>query len=50
MAASQYGSMGLCGGLLVTSLASRMIFMPIQIYSQTLGWKMKLLAPDMDEG
>ena len=48
MAASQTGSMGLCGGLMVVSFASRLIFIPLQLYQQILSWKMKLLAPDMD--
>ena len=33
MTASQTGSMGICGGLLLVSVTSRMIFMPIQLYS-----------------
>ena len=48
MAASQVGSVGMCGGLLAVSLGSRLIFVPLQLYQQILGWKMKLLAPDMD--
>lgn len=33
MAASQTGSMGLCGSLIIVSVASRLAFMPIQLYS-----------------
>jgi hypothetical protein len=47
-ACAQMGSMGLMGGLLISSLATRMVFVPLAIYSQTVGMKMKLLAPDTD--
>ncbi len=41
--------MGLTAGLLLTALGTRMLFVPSTLYSQVLGHKMKLLAPDMDE-
>lgn len=48
MTAAQTGNMGLCGGLMVTAFATRVAFMPLAIYSQSVGHKMKLLAPDTD--
>jgi len=41
--------MGLTAGLVLTALSSRLLFVPTTLYSQVLGHKMKLLAPDMDE-
>jgi hypothetical protein len=49
MAAAQMGNMGLCGGLMVTAFATRVAFMPLAIYSQMVGHKMKLLAPDTEQ-
>lgn len=46
---SQYGGMGMCGGLILTAFATRAIFLPIGFYGQIIGYKMKLLAPDMEE-
>jgi membrane protein insertase Oxa1/YidC/SpoIIIJ len=49
MAAAQMGNMGLCGGLMLTAFATRVAFMPLAIYSQMVGHKMKLLAPDTEQ-
>jgi membrane protein insertase Oxa1/YidC/SpoIIIJ len=49
MTASSTGNMGLCFGLLASTFVTRMVFMPIGIYSQLVGHKMKLLAPDNEE-
>jgi len=49
MSAADVGSMGLCWGLLLSTLATRMVFVPIQVYSQMVGHKMKLLAPDQED-
>ena len=40
---------GMCGGLIVTAACTRLLFVPLGIYGQTIGYKMKLLAPDVDE-
>jgi hypothetical protein len=41
--------LGLGCGLIASSFFARAIFSPILIYSQMVGVKMKLLAPDNDE-
>jgi hypothetical protein len=40
---------GLTYGLVVMATATRFFFIPIQLYSQIIGHKMKLLQPDLDE-
>ena len=42
-------NMGLCGGLIITAAATKAIFLPFQLYSQILAYKMKLLAPDQED-
>jgi membrane protein insertase Oxa1/YidC/SpoIIIJ len=41
--------MGLLGGLFITSMLTRTMLAPITIYSQLVGYKMKLMKPDMDD-
>lgn len=41
--------MGLGAGLLITSLAVRLAFVPLVMYSQITGVKIKLLQPDQEE-
>jgi len=41
--------LGLGGGLLVTSLAVRIAFVPLALYSQATGIKIKLLQPDQND-
>jgi hypothetical protein len=45
---AQTGNLGLCGGLVLTALATRLVFMPLTIYSQVVGHKMRLLGPDIE--
>lgn len=47
--AGQTGSLGLTFGLIVSTLATRLFFVPSTLYSQIVGHKMKLLQPDNDE-
>ena len=47
--ADTYG-LGLGAGLIASSFITKLAFAPPTIYSQTVGLKMKLLAPDMEEG
>ena len=49
MELSMTSGFGLSYGLLVMATATRFIFLPVQLYSQIVGHKMKLLQPDMDE-
>jgi hypothetical protein len=49
LTAAQTGSMGLTFGLIISTLATRLFFMPSSLYSQIVGHKMKLLQPDNDE-
>ena len=48
MNCAEFHSMGLCSGLVVVTLATRFLIMPVTMYSQIVGYKMKLLQPDMD--
>jgi hypothetical protein len=41
--------MGLGFGLIVCSVITKSIFAPIILYGQSVGIKMRLLAPDSDE-
>jgi hypothetical protein len=41
--------MGLGFGLIVSSMISKSVFAPIILYGQSVGIKMRLLAPDSDE-
>lgn len=41
--------MGLTFGLILSTLATRLFFVPSTLYSQIVGHKMKLLQPDNDE-
>lgn len=43
------GNMGLLGGLVITTLATRLALTPITLYGLLTGQKMKLLQPDNDE-
>ena len=40
---------GLGAGLLITSIGARLVFLPIMVYSQISGIKVKLLQPDQEE-
>ena len=46
---SQTTGLGMCGGLLLTAAATRLVFVPIGMYAQITSYKLKLLQPDMDE-
>lgn len=46
---AQSTGLGMCGGLMITAAATRMFFVPMGVYGQTISYKMKLLAPDVDE-
>jgi membrane protein insertase Oxa1/YidC/SpoIIIJ len=48
MRMSSTSGLGLCGGLVITAFTTRMVFFPLGLYSQTVGYKMKQLAPDID--
>ena len=43
------GNVGYFGGLVIVSLVYRMIFFPASLYSQLIGYKMKLMRLDMEE-
>ena len=43
MTAAGSGGMGLCYGLLATTMVTRLAFVPFGLYSQIVGHKMKLL-------
>jgi hypothetical protein len=47
--AADFNSMGLCGGLILTAVATKTVFMPAQLYGQIIGYKMRLLQPDTDQ-
>lgn len=49
MTAASTGNMGLFGGLIVVTLATRLTLFPITIYGLLSGQKMKMLQPDNDE-
>jgi len=49
MYTSDASGLGLCFGLAATTLGTRMLLVPIMTYSQMIGYKMKLLAPDTDD-
>jgi hypothetical protein len=40
---------GLGFGLIVSSVISKSVFAPLILYGQSVGIKMRLLAPDQDE-
>ena len=40
---------GLGVGLILSSFATKALFTPVMIYSQSVGVKMKLLQPDTDD-
>lgn len=46
--AETYG-LGLGLGLIASSFITKAVFSPTVIYSQTVGMKMKLMAPDQEE-
>jgi len=40
---AQSTGLGMCGGLLLTAAATRLIFVPVGVYSQITSYKLKLL-------
>ena len=50
MYCADFNNMGLCGGLVLVTLATRMVIMPVTMYSQITAYKLRLLQPDMNEG
>ena len=46
---AQVSGTGMCGGLIITAVFTRLLFVPLGIYSQLTSHKLKLLQPDMDE-
>mmetsp|Transcript_14448 Transcript_14448/g.24653 ORF Transcript_14448/g.24653 Transcript_14448/m.24653 type:complete len:312 (-) Transcript_14448:32-967(-) len=49
MAFSQTGDIGLGCGLILTTIGTRLVMLPIQFYQQISSYKLKLLQPDIDE-